>query len=140
MSVDSKKQNCVHESEKHFHRANIDNLTEKASQLEARKDEINSNLSDFQHFKDLYGDEWRMLETVNNWSRMNGNYNTVNDWHVNRVLELVQVEEDKIWEELEVITEELWELGEEIKDSMSEIEEIEKYCSKHCLKPNGIKE
>ena len=96
MSVDSKKQNCVHESKKHFHRANIDNLTEKANKLEARKDEINSNLSDFQHFKDLYGDEWSMLETVNNWSRMNGNYNTVNDWHVNRVLELVQVEEDKI--------------------------------------------
>ena len=113
-------------SKKQFHRVNIDELSEKLDQLQVRKEEINSNFSDFEHFYDEYGDNWRMLGSVNNW-------------HVNRVVELVQIEEDKIWKELEVIKEEICELTTKILESMSEIEKIEEYCSKHCLDSNGNK-
>ena len=82
--------------------------------------------SDYEHFYYEYGDNWRMLGSVNNW-------------HVNRVVELVQIEEDKIWKELEVIKEEICELTTKILESMSEIEKIEEYCSKHCLDSNGNK-
>ena len=98
----------------------------KLDQLQVRKEEINSNFSDFEHFYDEYGDNWRMLGSVNNW-------------HVNRVVELVQIEEDKIWKELEVIKEEICELTTKILESMSEVEKIEEYCSKHCLDSNGNK-
>ena len=126
MSVDIKKQSFVHMSKKQFHRVNIDELSEKLDQLQVRKEEINSNFSDFEHFYDEYGDNWRMLGSVNNW-------------YVNRVVELVQIEEDKIWKELEVIKEEICELTTKILESMSEIEKIEEYCSKHCLDSNGNK-
>ena len=98
----------------------------KLDQLQVRKEKINFNFSDFEHFYDEYGDNWRMLGSVYNW-------------HVNRVVELVQIEEDKIWKELEVIKEEICELTTKILESMSEIEKIEEYCSKHCLDSNGDK-
>ena len=52
MSVDIKKQSVVHLSKKQFHRVNIDELSEKLDQLQVRKEEINSNFSDFEHFYD----------------------------------------------------------------------------------------
>ena len=61
MSVDIKKQSFVHMSKKQFHRVNIDELSEKLDQLQVRKEEINSNFSDFEHFYDEYGDNWRMF-------------------------------------------------------------------------------
>ena len=41
--------------------------------------------------------------------------------------------------ELEVKKEETCELSTKILESMSEIEKIEEYCSKHCLDSNGNK-